>query len=298
MASNSTGMTAFERQTTASPSPEGGGRYQAELSDEWNAPVLPHGGMTTALALRSMARELGVGRETLRTVSTVFAAQVPPGPVDVDVRVLRRGRTMSQATATVSVVGAEAGHTTTAVFGDGRPGFAFTDLPMPHAAPPEECPSFRDPLPEGVRFAESSFWKHVEARVPLGHAPWDDFEPVSSERLYWYRFDEPPVDDTGEWDPLALVVLCDTMPGAIGERMGPGMPRWHGPSVDLTVHVLGRACSPWLLGHNRARRAADGYASVDMELWDPAGGLVAYGTQMMFFSFPEGVPPGQRLSPP
>ena len=83
------------------------------------------------------------------------------------------------------------------------------------------------------------------------------------------------------------MTLCDTMPGAVGERMGPDLPMWFGPSADLTVHVLGRATSEWLLAHNRARHAGDGYASVEMELWDPARGLVAYATQVMFFSFPE-----------
>ncbi len=135
--------------------------------------------------------------------------------------------------------------------------------------------------------------------MAIGHAPWDQWVPSSSERAYWYRFDDPPVDDGGEWDPLALVTLCDTMPGAVGERMGPGLPLWFGPSADLTVHVLGRAASEWLLAHNRARHAGDGYASVEMALWDPGRGLVAYATQMMFFSFPEGGSPGARpTSPP
>jgi len=52
------------------------------------------------------------------------------------------------------------------------------------------------------------------------------------------------------------------------------------------------------VGHNRARHAGDGYASVEMELWDPAHGLVAYATQMMFFSFPDGPPAPERLRPP
>jgi hypothetical protein len=45
------------------------------------------------------------------------------------------------------------------------------------------------------------------------------------------------------------------------------------------------------LAHNRARHAGDGYASVDMALWDcgPEGTeaprLVAYATQLCLFSF-------------
>jgi len=66
---------------------------------------------------------------------------------------------------------------------------------------------------------------------------------------------------------------------------------------DLQKADLKLKSSEWLLAHNRARFAGDGYASVDMELWDPARGLVAYGTQMMFFSFPEGPPPSERRRP-
>jgi len=292
------GTTAFERETTVEA--DGSvGRFRATVSDRWQAPVLPQGGMTTALALRAMAAALDVPGERLRSVTTVFAAQVAPGAVEVDVTVLRRGRTMSQAMATVHPAGTASGHSAIAVFGTSRLGYEFCDLSMPEVAPPLSCPSFRDPLPEGVvGFPSASFWEHVESRVALGHAPWDQWEPTSSERAYWYRFDEPPVTDDGIWDPLALVVLCDTMPGAVGERMGPGLPRFFGPSADLTVHVLGQASSEWLLAHNRARYAGDGYASVEMALWDPERGLVAYGTQMMFFSFPDGPPPEEKRRPP
>jgi acyl-CoA thioesterase len=293
------GATAFGLQTTVEADPGRAGRYRAVVSDEWNAPVLPHGGIITALALRAMAVELNAPDEVLRSLTTVFAAQVPPGPVDIDVTVLRRGRTMSQATATVRSTGAHSGHSAVAVFGVGRAGFEFTEITAPVVAPPEQCPSFRDPLPEGVTgFPPATFWDRVESRVAVGHAPWDDWEPSSSERVYWYRFDDPPVQDDGALDPLAVVTLCDTMPGAVGERMGPGLPMWFGPSADLTVHVLGRATSPWLLAHNRARHAGDGYASVETALWDPAQGLVAYATQMMFFSFPDGPPPPERRRPP
>jgi len=293
------GTSAFGRQTTVEAVPGAAGRYRAEMSDGWNAPVLPHGGVVTSLALRAMGTELAHPEQVLRSVTTVFAAQVVPGPLEIDVAVLRRGRTMSQLTATVRNAGQDAGHTAMAVFGGPRQGFEFTDLARPDVPPPSACPSFRDPPPDGVvRFPSATFWEKVESRVGIGNPPWGDWEAVSSERAYWYRFDEPPVGDDGAWDPLALVTLCDTMPGAVGERMGPGSPIWFGPSADLTVHVLGTARSEWLLAHNRARHAADGYASVDMELWDPGAGLVAYGTQMMFFSFPEGIPPGTRLTPP
>ena len=76
------------------------------------------------------------------------------------------------------------------------------------------------------------------------------------------------------------------MPGAVFRRLGPDTEPWFGPSADFTIHLLGSARPGWLLAHNRARHAGDGYASVEMSLWDPASRtLVAYATQMMFFAF-------------
>ncbi len=66
---------------------------------------------------------------------------------------------------------------------------------------------------------------------------------------------------------------------------------WFGPSVDLTLHILDSCRTEWVLAHNRARYAGDGYASVDMALWDcgpdgiAAPRLVAYATQLCFFTF-------------
>lgn len=282
--------TAIERRAP--------GRYGATLTADWCAPMLPQGGVTTAVGLRAMQAELGIPEQRLRSVTSVFAAQVPVGPVDVDVHVLRRGRSMSQLTATVRRPGETAGCTSVAVFGGPRPGFEFTELTPPVVPPPEACWSFRDDEPPGFqRRMRFPYWDHVESRTAIGHAPWEVWAPTSSDKAYWYRFDDPPIVDGGLLDPLAVVTLCDTMPGAIGERMGPDAPFWLPPSADLTVHLFADAGSGWLLAHNRARTAGDGYASVEMSLWDPAFGLVAYATQMMFFSFPDGPPTPDRRRP-
>ena len=61
--------------------------------------------------------------------------------------------------------------------------------------------------------------------------------------------------------------------------------RWPGYAAQKTF-ALSRATGEWVMARNRARFAGDGYASLEMELWDPEAGLVAYGTQVMLFSFP------------
>jgi acyl-CoA thioesterase len=274
----------------------GPGHYSATVDPAWNLQPLPQGGVVTALALRAMVAELADEGQSLRTLHTTFAAQVAHGPVDIEVEVLRRGRSMSQLRAEVRNPGAPRGHVTTAVFGASREGFEFTDqTPPDQLPPPADCPSFRDPPPEGVdAFEPMPFWTHVEGRPALGHAWWEDYEPDRAERAGWYRFDEPPMLDDGTLDTAALVVLCDFMPGALGEKVGGSGPPtrgWFAPSVDLTVHLLGECRSEWVLAHNTARHAGAGYASADMALWDCGDDgsseprLVAHATQVFFFTF-------------
>lgn len=272
------------------------GRYRGHIDEVWNLRPLPQGGVVTAIALRAMAAALDEPAQRLRTVHTSFVAQVAHGPVDVDVELLRRGRSMSHLRAEVRNPGAARGHLTTGIFGAPRDGFHFTDLEPPVDPPhPDDCPSFRDPPPPGMEdedFGPMPFWDQIlDGRPFLGHPPWEDYEPDRAERGCWYRFDEPPLLDDGRLDPLALIVAADVMPGAVGEKLGPQDRMWFAPSVDLTVHLLDDARSGTLLGHNRARHAGDGYASAEMALWDYGPDqrdeprLVAYATQLFLFTF-------------
>jgi acyl-CoA thioesterase len=264
------------------------GRYHAFLDASWNLRPLPQGGVIAAVALRAMAEMLADPTQTLRTMHTLFIGQVAHGDLEIDVEVLRRGRSMSHMRAHVRNPGAANGHITTAVFGAAREGFEFTELRRPQVPPPGECPSFRDPPPPGTpAFTPNPFWAtRVEGRAAMGVAPWEEVDNRTAEQATWYRFDDTPwIDNDTRIDPFAIVLLADTMPGAIGQRVGRTDRPWFGPSVDLTLHMCADCHSPWVLGHNTARWAGDGYASVDMALWD-GDTLVAYATQTSFFTFP------------
>jgi acyl-CoA thioesterase len=280
---------------TISLAARGEGRYDADIDERWNLRPLPQGGIVSALAVRAMEADLDHPEQRLRTLHTSFVAQVAHGPVEIEVEALRRGRSMSHLRAEVRNPGSRRGHLTTAIFGAPRQGFDFTDLALPpQLPPPGECPSFRDPPPEGFEFdfEPMPFWEQlVEGRPALGHAPWETYEPDRAERAFWYRMDETPWRDDGTIDPLALLVLADTMPGAVGEKVGQIRHDWFAPSVDLTFHLLDECRSSWVLAHNQARHAGDGYASGDMALWDCGEDgrdeprLVAYATQLFFFTF-------------
>ena len=241
-----------------------------------------------------MTRALDRPEQTLRTLHTAYVAPVTHGDVVVEVSELRSGRSMSHLRAEVRNPSASHGHLTTAVFGSRRRGFDFVDLEPPHDFTPlSESRSYREPPPPGVEsFPPMPFWDRlVEGRTGIGHAPWEEYEPDRAEHGAWYHFDDTPLLDDGTLDPLALIVLADTMPGSVGEKVGRRTTGWFAPSVDLTFHLLDQCRSEWVFAHSRARFAGGGYASVDIALWDygPAGTdperLVAYATQLCLFTF-------------
>src|SRR5215471_10099387 len=117
--------SAFGRQMALRADPAVPGRHLVDVDARWNCPIVPHGGTMAALAAGAMAAEIGDPDQALRTLTTVFAAPVPAGPVEIDVTVLRRGRSMTQATAVAHAPGEAIGHTSVAVFGRDRGGFEF-----------------------------------------------------------------------------------------------------------------------------------------------------------------------------
>ena len=165
---------------------------------------------------------------------------------------------------------------------------------MPDVPGPDDLRGFRDPLPEGIDFEFDGepfpFWDRViETRPAIGRPPWEPFEEGPAEVAYWYRLDHPPLAADGSLDVTGAIVMADTMPGPVSQKLGPHEDQWFAPSVDFTYHVLGSAGPSWILAHQRARHAGDGYASVESALWDPAGPngptLVGYATQLMLFTF-------------
>ena len=269
----------------------GEGVYSAMISPAWSLAVAPQGGVVAAIAARAMEAELGVG-QSLRSFHGVFASPVPVGPVEVEARVIRSGRSISQVQAVVRAVGADAGFTAVAAFGHQRAGFAYTELQMPDVPPPDDCVSYRDPPPPESGLPDEPmfpFWRDViEGRPALGHAPWDTSARGAAEVATWIRFEHFPGDEHGGFDQLALLVAADMMPSAVFEKVEPTETGWFAPSVDLTVHLAGLPTGTWILNHNRAHFAGDGYASAEAALWDPQGDngptLLAWATQIMFFT--------------
>jgi len=113
--------SAFARETAVTRAGEG--HYEGTIAPAWNLRPLPHGGVVTTMAVRAMSEELGDANQRLRILHTTFVAQVAHGSVEIEVDVLRRGRSMSHLRAEVANPGADRGHITTAIFGSTRARF-------------------------------------------------------------------------------------------------------------------------------------------------------------------------------
>jgi acyl-CoA thioesterase len=264
----------------------GGGLYHIDLSGRWNAAVYPFGSIACAVALRAAQAELGSSPQRLRTTTAVFVSPVPQGPLEIRVERLRIGRSMSQLQATARAAGSrEGGLTLLAAYGLEREGFTFVDSEPPEAPPPERCPPPADP-PEGFQRFRATFFEQIDTRLVRMNPPWrDDWTAGRAEAVRWMRFRRTPRLPDGTLDPLALVALSDTMPPAIGQKLGPGYPFFFAPSCDLTVHLFESTRDEWLLVRSRCRHAGEGYASAECEIWSRDRRLLAYGTQMMFLRF-------------
>jgi acyl-CoA thioesterase len=266
------------------------GSYAASIDESWVVMTVPQGGLVMALAAEAMAAELDDPSQTLRSITAVFAAPVEAGDVDIAVTALRRGRSMSQLSATVRSPERDAGVHTLAVFGGPRRGFDFTEAVPPAAPPPLECWSYRE-MPSDWHYDGpwSPFWTNVvDGRSANGWAPWETPRPGPAESIAWYRFDQSnllPAEVRGRAIPI---ILSDCMPTAVEWRVGSN-PDFFAPSADLTVHLLAEPQSEWLLSHVRCTFAGDGYASATANLWDMHAAaeprLVATATQVMLFTF-------------
>src|ERR1700693_6226915 len=88
--------------TALTADPERPGRFHAHLPEAWRV-VYIFGGVSMYAALRAMREQLGRADLSLVTANAIFLAPVPPGPITIDVDVLRDGRRAPHVAADLRV---------------------------------------------------------------------------------------------------------------------------------------------------------------------------------------------------
>jgi acyl-CoA thioesterase len=265
------------------------GRYTLDVSPAWNI-FYTFGGVTMAAALRAAERE--IDRDDLEPLSAhaVFCSPVGAGPIEIDVDVVRNGRSAANVNADLR----QAGHETTdlrllATFGQRHESpYDYHGIEFPaDVLPPELCPQRPDPaeLSEVRTFPPVNFHQQNDWRPALEGFTWEenwgDREPNDARFASWFRLNREPRLADGTIDPVSYCVPADMLGPAIGRRMGRlGQEQ---PflilSLDINLQFFATTTSEWTLQHVVSQRAANGYAYGTTELWDEQRQLIGLATQ-------------------
>lgn len=267
------------------------GWYTAALPPAWNFRT-PSGGVLMATALRAMRAELGDPSYPLVSATTVFCSPVPDGPLEIRVELLRKGGAAAQLRAALSSTSLPGpGLEVSATFARRRDGYDVRGAEFPAGIPmPAEAASLGEDA-AGNPHTFFPFFKNFECREGQGPAWWrPGWSAGPATYARWFRYLAPPRLADGTLDPLALPPIADTMPPALISAIGPREERMYAPSLDLTVHFIQPTRSEWLLARSYARRAWDGYATAEIELWSETRELIAFGTQTMMLRKTRNVP--------
>ena len=93
------GLTVFDATTSLAPARSRADRFDVQLHSSWSSLVGIHGGYLAAIAIKAAQR---VADRPIRTVTTTFLRPGSIGAATVDVEVVRRGRSITNLTVTLS----------------------------------------------------------------------------------------------------------------------------------------------------------------------------------------------------
>ena len=240
------------------------------INGQWSIGDNPNGGYLVANAMNAI-RELAPDHpDPLSVTAHYLRPGVPDSDCDIEARMIRRGRTLTTASASLSQNG-KSRIEVLAAFGDlMTPGAANAvknqlTIPAPVIPKPEDCP-VRSAKEQGV---DLPLLSRMDIRIHPDQAKSGHGDALMSG---WIRFQ----DDTPA-DTLAAVMFLDAfVPSVFGVL---GVIGWV-PTLELTVHVRRRPAPGWLLGQFRTRDLAEGRMVEDGLLWDNQGQLIAQSRQI------------------
>lgn len=246
------------------------GRYRADVAEGWDIFGVPNGGYLLSIAGRAMGME-AEGRD-LASITGYYLNRATPGPVELQVEVLKAGSALTMIGARMEQQG-RALISAQAVFANRerrRAEGLIVEGSPPDLPPPEECVHL---VPAGDAPLPPPFVSKVEVAL---HP--EDVLGGSSRRgeiprvRGWFSL------ATGESpDALAIVQATDAFPPAVFNSSLP--PGWT-PTIELTVHIREPGPFDRLGCEFRTRFVTGGWLEEDGELWDASGRLVAQSRQL------------------
>ncbi len=244
--------------------PDGPGRYRAEIHEGWDIVGNANGGYMAVIAARA-ASEAGGGRQPA-TVTAHFLAPGRPGSVSIETHVEKAGRRFTTVRATLAdgarpLVSLLGGFADDSVAVDSVERIEAEPPPMP---PPQDCVPI-----EPTETFPPPFMGKVELRLHPEDATFDAGVPRFRG---WFRLRaEEPIDGFG------LLQAVDAFPPTVYNAQ---LPIAWTPTLELTAHIRGRPEPGWLRCLFATRFISGGYLEADGEVWDGSSRLVAQSRQL------------------
>jgi hypothetical protein len=259
--------------------PRGGGRYAAALDPGWAIGSKPNGGYLLAVLARAAVAEAAIGASAQlphpTAVSAHFLAAPDPGPVEVTVEVLRRGRSASQARASL-VAGGRRYVEALVTCGKLEP----AGTPYWSAVEPPRLPAEADCLPAPAsdpRFIVPIF-AEVQVRIDPATAGFATGTPAQAGEIRgWARIAPTPPD------PYAVLVALDILPPATFDL---GLLGSWVPTMELTAYLRALPADGPLRVRQRAGLVGADRVDEGCQVWDSTGALVGSATQLAAVRLP------------
>ena len=243
------------------------GRYEGQLVPEWNIGDNPNGGYLISIVMNALNDALPHPDPV--TVTTHYLRPgVANAPCEVQVDVIRTGRSLSTARATLVQEG-KPRLEVLASFGDLSQSVGVSHeltLPAPSIPDPDSCPQREGNL-QGIELPISQRLDvrlHPELAVPG--------ESGRAEMAGWIRF-----ADGRDPDTRSLLLFCDAFPPSPLGKLG--LVGWV-PTVELTVHVRRRPAPGWIQSRFVTEDLQNGRMIESGAQWDSEGQLVSQNRQI------------------
>ncbi|WP_327065686.1 thioesterase family protein [Kitasatospora sp. NBC_01250] len=265
----------FDQAIALEPDPGTPGRHRGELGAGWQIGGGVNGGLLLAVAANALRQELPEHPDPL-SISGYYLETSHPGPLTALTSTVRRGRSLSTATASLYQDGADGTPVeklrVLASYGElaALTGEVHTSAVPPQLPPVEQCVGMEHAPP--ALLEQAALLERFDLRLDPATVGWALGQPAGAGRIQgWFR-----LADGREPDPLALLLVADALPPVTFDL---GLPGW-APTVELTVHLRAVPAAGWLRVSHATRNLAGGYFEEDCEIWDSADRLVAQSRQL------------------
>ena len=243
------------------------GTFSGQLAAAWNIGDNPNGGYMVCCALRAMAAAIE-HPDPLSVTTHFLRPGMPDMPFQVQIEILRHGRSMTTAEAHLLQDG-KVRLVVLAAWGDlaQQAGIdAEYSTEPPTQAEPDDCLQ----RSEAAQNIHLPILSRLDTRLdPACVEPANN--PVADVRGH-IRF----VDGTPP-DTLALALFCDAFPPSPLLRIG--HQGWV-PTLELTVHIRRRPAPGWITACLRSDDLQAGRMVESGQFWDSQGHLVAQSRQL------------------